>query len=343
MGQQTVVLDEGNSIIKGKNLSREVFFQHGLKELTDTDWRHIKLRGGDQHPDFVKVNGVPYVVGPLADDYGFTGHLKGSARYTETYYGVFAAVVLFRLYEKNMRNITVFASHAPQDIEYRPDLIASVKKHWRVESMGQEREFEVNHCFCFDEPVGGMMNQLINEEATGYYRSELREGEMLAIDVGGFTTDVAVLRDGKVIHNRSHSEEAGILEVERDFRKMFLEQHAKKFKGSSKPKSERIREALRTGAYDGGGYGLIDCTQEAEHATNRLIRTVHDIYTDAGGTATFRYVLLTGGGSALLEERLVDVLGHPNVFLADDIDSLHLANVRGGLKMIKFWNREGLL
>jgi len=42
---------------------------------------------------------------------------------------------------------------------------------------------------------------------------------------------------------------------------------------------------------------------------------------------------MRGGGSALLYQQLLPMLGHENIILADDLDCIHLANVRGGLKL----------
>jgi len=39
-------------------------------------------------------------------------------------------------------------------------------------------------------------------------------------------------------------------------------------------------------------------------------------------------------GSGLLYKRLLPIMKHEWVILADDLESIHLANVRGGLK---FW------
>jgi hypothetical protein len=53
----------------------------------------------------------------------------------------------------------------------------------------------------------------------------------------------------------------------------------------------------------------------------------------AGGALPWDTVILTGGGSAMLCDRLLPLLGHDHVILADEPDSIHLANVRGGLKL----------
>lgn len=58
----------------------------------------------------------------------------------------------------------------------------------------------------------------------------------------------------------------------------------------------------------------------------------------AGGALARDTIILTGGGSALLHKKLLPILKHENVIPADQIDSLHLANVRGGLKLWRLYD-----
>ena len=39
----------------------------------------------------------------------------------------------------------------------------------------------------------------------------------------------------------------------------------------------------------------------------------------------------------LLYQRLLPILGHERVILADEINSIHMANVRGGLKLWRLY------
>ena len=53
--------------------------------------------------------------------------------------------------------------------------------------------------------------------------------------------------------------------------------------------------------------------------------------------------ILTEGGSALLYKRLLPILNHSKVILADEIEYLDLANVRGGLKLWRLYEALKLL
>lgn len=75
-----------------------------------------------------------------------------------------------------------------------------------------------------------------------------------------------------------------------------------------------------------------------------LLNRISDTYQRlAGGALGWDAIILTGGGSAVLYERLKPILEHEKVILADDIETIHLANVRGGLKLWRLYEALHLL
>jgi hypothetical protein len=67
-----LILDAGNSIIKGKIVRREngeVAYPHALKTLTEAEYAAILTRAGRSGPppDYLRINGQPYVVGESAE------------------------------------------------------------------------------------------------------------------------------------------------------------------------------------------------------------------------------------------------------------------------------------
>jgi len=58
----------------------------------------------------------------------------------------------------------------------------------------------------------------------------------------------------------------------------------------------------------------------------------------AGGAFSWDTIIIMGGGGALLRQKLLPILKHENVILADQIDSLNLANLRGGLKLWRLYD-----
>jgi threonine dehydrogenase-like Zn-dependent dehydrogenase len=63
----------------------------------------------------------------------------------------------------------------------------------------------------------------------------------------------------------------------------------------------------------------------------------------AGGSLSWDAIILTGGGSGLLYKRLLSILNHERVILADDLERIYLANVRNGSKMWKLYETLGIL
>ena len=109
-----------------------------------------------RNKDYVRVNGVPYVVGESAERHGVLTQRSGTARYTRDYYGVLAAIALARLYGRG-REAAVFGSHPPGDVKFREDLMQSVIGEWEVELGGSRANYRVIYANTFDEHVGGLI------------------------------------------------------------------------------------------------------------------------------------------------------------------------------------------
>lgn len=343
-----LVLDAGNSVIKAKIARRdrsEIAFPHALKPLTEAEYASVLSRAGKQSSlqDYVRINGQPYVVGESAERHGVHTQRTGSSRYTRDYYGVFAAAILGRCYDRGME-VSVFGSHPPGDAIYREDLMKSVIGEWNVEVEGHERCFKVSYANTFDEPVGGLMNVLLTEDGQHYQHTELNDGRSLVIDVGGFTTDwIAVNPGGEVDYSLARSVPMGIQNVVTDFEASFRANNLKAVKDTPVLPPERIRQAIATSVFQGAGR-RIACEKEAKEATNLLLNRIMDTYQRiAGGALSWDAIILTGGGIGLLYNRLKPLLNHERVILADELESIHLANVRGGLKLWRLYEALKML
>jgi hypothetical protein len=340
-----MVLDAGNSIIKAKIARREggeVAFPHALKPLTETEYSNITTRAGTTGPlpDYVRVNGQAYVVGASAERHGVHSQRTGAARYTKDYYGVLAAAALGRLYERG-REVSVFGSHPPGDVKFRQDLMEAVIGDWHVELGAKERHFRVSYTNTFDEPVGGLMNVILTEDGQHYPHSDINGGRALVIDIGGFTTDwLAVNPGGDVDYGLARSVPVGIQNVVADFEESFRANNLQAVKDTPVLPPGRVRRAIATGVFEGAGRRY-PCEGEVHEATSLLLNRIADTYQRiAGGALGWDSIILTGGGSAVLYSELLPILNHERIVLADDIETIHLANVRGGLKL---WRLYGAL
>jgi hypothetical protein len=82
---------------------------------------------------------------------------------------------------------------------------------------------------------------------------------------------------------------------------------------------------------------------EARAARSQLVNRILKIYQSTyGGGLSYDAVLMTGGGSGLLYDAIAPHLQNKNVFPADDLESIHFANVRGGLKLWRCYQDLGI-
>ncbi len=343
-----MVVDSGNSIIKAKIARRdngEISFPHALRQLTENEYQKIFSRENmnGNTKDYLRVNGVPYVVGESAERHGALTQRSGASRYTRDYYGVLAAISLARLYGRG-REVAVFGSHPPGDVKFREDLLQSIVGGWEVESETSKANFRVIYANTFDEPVGGLMNVLLTEDGQHYQHAHIGEGRSLVIDVGGFTTDfLAVNLGGVVDYSLARSVPLGIQIIINDFEQSFRANNMDAVKDTPLLPPARIRKAIRTGVFEGGGRKY-PCEQDVDEATNLFLNRFSDTYQRlAGGALLWDTIILTGGGSALLYHKIKPLLKHDNVMLADSIDSLQMANVRGGLKLWRLYDALKML
>lgn len=340
-----LVLDAGNSVIKYKTANAEDAYPHAIHPLTETEYQQIVIRAARPHPplDYLRVNGRPYVVGERAERHGALTRLTGTARYTPDYYGVFVAATLYRVYGKSVE-VALFASHPSGDVAYREDLARAAWGEWTVEQGSTQCIFNVTYVNTFDEPIGGLMNVILKDDGKHYARSDINSGRALVIDIGGGTTDLqGVDKGGDLDYSLSTSIEIGIQQVERDFERSFKMNHKDELKGMRAMPNDQLRQAITSGVWHGGGR-KIDCRPEVIEATNTLLNRLSEAYMNvAGGPFRYDHIILTGGGSAMLYDYLLPVLNHASVVLADQPARMHLANVRGGRKLWRFYEAQGLL
>lgn len=342
-----MVLDAGNAIIKAKSATKEIKFPHAIKQLTETDWERNTRGGSAANEDYVRVNGVPYMIGLTAERKMLkkATFKTGAARYTKDYYGVLMVTALSRLYPRSMKNLYLFASHAPKDWIYRDALLRAALTEWTIEVCGKTLTFSVDEGDTFDEPNGGASNLLYTEDGTKVANPAMKRGTTLVIDIGGHTTDFMVVHSGGYIDADESDTMSGVginsvidileMELKNRYQNMFQDQNV--FDRA------KLRDALRDGQYDAGGYGMIECTDLADAASVAMLNEIASKYQTYGGTSQFNYLALTGGGSGAQERRIKELLGHPNTILADDPGSIEFANVRGGMKLYRVYETQGIL
>lgn len=130
----------------------------------------------------------------------------------------------------------------------------------------------------------------------------------------------------------------GIQSVISDFEDSFRANNLEVVKDTPVLPPARVRKAIATGIFEGGGRKF-NFEQDIEEATSLFLNSFADTYQHlAGGALAWDSIILTGGGSALLNQKIKPLLKHGNIMLADDLDTLHLENVRGGLKLWRLYD-----
>lgn len=187
------------------------------------------LNPTNSNPDYLKVNGKPYVVGDTAYTKAGGRRSRGS-RYTRDYYGVLLASTMFRMFEdEEPRELVVSASHPAGDIRFVPELAKAVRGSWKIESCGQARTYTVGTVYTYPEPLGGFINAAVSEdETTGQLTvdEDLASSRVLVLDIGGLTTNTVVIEKGcRINFDQTGSIEIGALEAYERFRGMFMDRY----------------------------------------------------------------------------------------------------------------------
>lgn len=153
------------------------------------------------------------------------------------------------------------------------------------------------------------------------------------------TTDfLAVNQGGQVDYALARSVPLGIQSVISDFEEIFRANNLEIVKDTPVLPPDRVRKAISKGEFSGGGKKY-PCQDAVDEATSVFLNRFADTYQRlAGGALSWDNIILTGGGSALLHNKLIPILKHNSIILADSKESLHMANVRGGLKLWRLYD-----
>lgn len=336
-------LDAGNAQIKIVTDEGEAFFPHALVELSGSALQEMNIRGHD-NPHIFSVNGIYYAIGEQAVRSGAGAALYGEARYVETYYGVLAAIAMYRAFRQGKRNVYLYGSHTPKDVIYRNDLILAAKGNWDVECCGDRKSFRVVGAAGYDEPTGVYRHATLGDDGDSRRNPALYQGELLVLDIGGFTVSFSVATGGMIDYQASQTRVTGILDVLDEFGKLIRGEYRTKLKGTNTLNPLRLRDALLSGEYDAGGLGKLDVKKLADEACNILMHDIEQFFQEYGGPAAFHHILIGGGGGALMEKRIREHINHPHIVVAEERrEAMHMATARGGMKVLRLLDARGKL
>lgn len=328
------VIDAGNAFVKYIVGGIEGVFVHKIAELMPGEYEDGQNRyGRNAALDFIKLGGKAYAVGSTADNY-HVQHRTGAPKYMRNYYGVLFANAIARAFIAQPDllggGLRVMASHASRDYEFRKALTGSVKGRWAFECGGIKFNFDVTDVQTYEEPFGGYARLAFVKNKRGQWTSPLHGAEVGIIDIGGGTCGtLRVNENGNVQYGQAKSGGQGMNQVTERMRSLLKQRYSDLFQTGAEIPDDRIRRAIATGIYRGGGMEL-EVSSLVETACNPLLNEVDTMFmSQLGGRGATDVIALTGGGNAVLFERVIDRLGHKDMRLADDVESLQFANVRG--------------
>ncbi len=339
MALKVIAFDGGHELEKFKTSKSEGCFRHAMHEISEADFEYAKLRaGGKPFRDFAKINGKYYVIGESAEDFAPVTKKVGAARYRRDYIGILFASALARAYPMG-GEVEVVASHPSRDITWRDNLMDALLGTWEVECEGTSRAYDVIRASAYDEPQGGLMNNILTEDGTEYQNLDIAAGKTLIFDTGGGTCGMIAANPGGWVNPafKPDTIQMGIMNVLQDFETSLRDTYPDEFQDATVIDPERLRGALATGVFVGGGEDL-PCHAQATAAKNRLLGQIQQRYQQrAGGPRNWDAILLTGGGTALLYKDLVKLFNHKCIQLAGDLHDIHMANVRGLRKLRNYY------
>lgn len=344
-------LDFGNADVKwftgydGKPKSG--YFRHALAPLSERKLQQLKGRATTTPEGILVVNGNGVAIGDSARRHTIKQRPTGASRYTSEYYGAFMAqalVLAIGRVSKNPTKIALYASHAPQDVQYARDIQDAVLGNWHIETPTGVQRYEIVRVETFDEPLGGFNHYVLTTSGRERKQNPIANSTVLVVDVGGHTVDVvAVDAGGQIDLSSLGSTRTGVIQLKKRFEEDMRNRYSDRFKKAGDLDERRIEFALLTGFYQFGNQEL-DVISEVSQNISLLTNDVIEIIEAMGGAANYDSVLLTGGGAALIENALSLAMPEIDfVLVEDNRDDMRFANVYGAAKLFKLLETMGLL
>jgi hypothetical protein len=357
-------IDEGNESVKFTDGNRVRQFVHALRALPKSEIQTLDTFSGSSAypPDYLIVHenkrakgGVVYVTGDSALN-GFKEYETGARRYRRGYYDVLALRALTDLYKDeefrkpdNSIEIVMVCTHAPQDNMHAGRLSDSILGWHHVTRAGHTYHYNVVDVQTVDEPVAGLFNYTLAPDGKPYRKADLwsREGKVLVVDIGGYTTDFQEADQRGIPMVGGTSFTIGIKRAKDLFRTLMRQKYPDWLPNADYLGDEQIEAAFRnregTKHIYQGGTRSVDCTEEVQAAIaplmNEFLSQYRNRYANGERHST---ILLTGGGCGLLNLILRDAMKHPNVVMADSIKTIQFANVKGAYKLLNMMARKGI-
>ena len=354
------IADPGNAQWKGlagnvvhsDKQPAHVTISHALSEVDARDYDYLAEQGEGEvckvtytTPRGKKEFTRCYAFGTLAIRRGAINRQR-MQRYTPDYLGVANAIMIHHLYKRD-HEYDMIALYAPAFREQKETIKAAFLGKWEVERLGKKIEANITSVRLVEEIVGGLNLHLIDPTATRFIEMT---GADLIIDIGGGTTEVALVQKGKVLWDT-------IQTLLVDGRPVGINNILSRFR-SEVTRNKRVMQLALDGLIVDNqmladaftqtilyvGNEKIDLAVEFDRATRDFITAIAIEYRNRNYMTANR-VLLTGGGGYTLQNHLMKPLVRQDgtlSFIDETLkDTPHLANAFGARRLNRLMQHAG--
>lgn len=328
------VIDAGNSDVKFVFEQIMGKFVHKVAMLMPHEYTDgMKRYGTENRLDFIRIGDNSFAVGPTADNWEVQAR-TGAPKYTPEYYGPLFAGAIGRAFngksdQINGKVLSVVASHASRDYQFNQLLRQSIEGDWDFEIGGDRYQFTVDEVHTYEEPFGSYARRAFEKKGNNWV-AKLQGMAVGVVDIGGGTCGVlAVGENGNVQYGMSDSGTQGMNNVIARMREILKHDFPERFGKAIDIPTDRIRQAIKTGNYVGGGRTL-DVSRQTELVLAPLLNEVGNLYSSKlNGGEGIDVLILTGGGNEVVHQRVKTLLDHGHTLLSDELGILQYANVVG--------------
>ena len=354
------VFDAGNAQWKGvtgnlvhsDKYPNNATITHALVEIQPADYDYLAGQGEGEvckvthaTPQGKKLFTRYYAFGTLAIRKGAVNR-QGLARYSADYLGVANAIMIHHLY-KGDNEYDMVALYAPVFRERKAIVGEAFLGEWEIERLGKTIKASVANVRPMEEIVGGLSLHLVDPTATRFVTST---DTIVALDIGGGTTEVALVQKGTVLWDT-------IQTLLVDGRPVGINNILSRFR-SEVTRNKRVMQLALDGLIVDNqmladaftqtvlyvGNEKIDLAVEFDRATRDFITAIAIEYRNRNYMTANR-VLLTGGGGYTLQNHLMKPLVRQDgtlSFIDETLkDTPHLANAFGARRLNRLMQHTG--
>lgn len=313
-----VSFETANSYIK--------LFDQGKEVITyPNTWIYAPFEAiGKQSIRTFKVNEEAYQVGVSRDFQSSSG--KGADRYDKESFYTETIIALAHVVEDGEK---IIASTGLPANHYTKAIIENLKDKFEkshvVEVDGKVKKFTIKELDVSLQPLGSFFYSIFDEE--GQERTsfdELMAGDLVVVDIGFGSTDIAEIRQGQLVDYQEVN--TAMIDAYMNLIARIKDRYADTNLGTASLHPLRLEIETRDKDSFSFGNEVYPIAELREKAFNQTAKRIMDSVTNLKQLTKYDRVIFTGGGVEALRTHLNKHLKIPN---ASVLHNSQEANVRG--------------